>query len=63
MMTAPTKCPYCGTAATKRDIHTKRITCECKRLHKYTDFNGKQYDVLYKKDGTKEIMYEKKDSL
>lgn len=47
------KCPYCGTVAVK-DTHTKHSACTCRRMHEYT-FNGKQYNVLYKKDGTKEI--------
>lgn len=49
------KCPYCGTSVAK-DIRTKRTTCNCRRLHEKPDFNGKKYTVLYKKDGTKEIM-------
>ena len=49
------KCPYCGTTLAK-DKHTKRSACACRRLHEYTDFSGKKYTVLYKKDGTKEIM-------
>lgn len=48
-------CPYCGTTPAK-DKHTKRSACACHRLHEYTDVNGKKYTVLYKKDGTKEIM-------
>lgn len=56
MSDSKTKCPYCGTAATKQDIHTKRVTCECKRLHRHTDFNGAQYHVLYRKDGVKEVI-------
>lgn len=47
-------CPYCGTE-TKINKRTRRITCECKRLHKYL-FGGGGYTVLYKKDGTKEII-------
>lgn len=49
------KCPYCGTFA-ERQNNTKRVVCECRRLHEYADFNGKKYIVLYKKDGTKVVM-------
>ena len=49
------KCPYCGTAV-KQDVRTKRFVCKCRRLHEYANFNGKKYTVLYKKDGTKELM-------
>lgn len=49
------KCPYCGTE-TARDVHTKRCACVCHRLHEYNDLNGKKYNVLYKKDGTKEVI-------
>lgn len=49
------KCPYCGTIAV-RDMHTRRVACECRRLHEYKDLNGKNYNVLYKKDGTKEVI-------
>ncbi len=47
-------CPYCGTSP-KKNVHTHRVVCACSRLHEYQDFNNKKYNVLYKKDGTKEI--------
>lgn len=51
------KCPYCGTAGGGiKDVHTKCIVCERRRLHEYNNFNGKKYLVLYKKDHTKEII-------
>lgn len=54
-MIIPTKCPYCGTFAEIQN-KTKRVVCECRRLHEYADFNGNKYIVLYKKDGTKVVM-------
>lgn len=53
MIETPT-CPYCGTKPIK-NIRTQRTKCECCRLHENT-FNNKKYWVLYRKDGTKEIM-------
>ncbi|MDE7406455.1 MAG: hypothetical protein K2M89_06255 [Clostridiales bacterium] len=54
-MTESIKCPYCGTTTTLHK-HTKRRACACRRLHEYIDVNGKKYNVLYKKGGTKEII-------
>lgn len=54
-LTNQIRCPYCDTVTTK-DKHTKRRVCACRRMHEYTDVNGKKYTVLYKKDGTKEII-------
>lgn len=56
------KCPYCQTVP-KKQKRTRRVTCECHRLHEYKDVNGKIYFVLYTPDGTKELIYprERKD--
>lgn len=50
------KCPYCGTETAKRHKNSNRRSCECQRLYEKPDFNGKKYMVLYKKDGTKEVI-------
>lgn len=54
MIENKTVCAYCGTTPQK-NVHTRRTTCECRRLHEHRDFDGKTYTVLYNKDGTKEI--------
>lgn len=50
------KCPYCGTATTVLHRSRKMYSCECGRMYRHTDLNGKIYNVIYKKDGTKEVI-------
>ncbi len=48
------KCPYCGSVPVTH-CRTKRTVCKCRRMHKYK-FNGKIYVIIYKPDGTKEVI-------